>query len=88
MILTLVLILAHPIEAFKETPAFSQVYINGIPIKATSYNDKIFINTQGHLVTTIQGDRVTIKIGNAFTCPTLQSVKGVDANGNFICGTL
>lgn len=80
-------IISSPSEAFKETPAFSHVYINGEPIQASSYNDRLYITTEGIITTTVTGKEVTMSAQMPeMNCPILQSIVGFDEEGNPVCG--
>ena len=77
-----------PVESgIPPTPAFSTITIDGVVITADSYNDRLTITTSGSLSTTVNGNTVTIKI-DPLSCPLLQGVTGIDANGNLICGVI
>lgn len=67
------------------TRAFSQIIIAGQTINATSYSSSFEIITLGNLTTSINDNSISIKL-KEFSCPVLQSVIGVDADGNWICG--
>lgn len=70
-----------------ETNSFGTIIINGNSIKATQTNATIIINTQGSLSCTKSGNTFNCKL-TAITCPVLQGLKGVDANGNLFCSTI
>ena len=81
------IILAPSEGTIPPTPAFSEVYINGEPVKAIHYRDQLYITTEGMITTTVTGKNVTMKLAE-ISCPLLQAIKGVDANGNLVCGAL
>lgn len=67
------------------TRAFSQIIIAGQTINATSYSSSFEIITLGNLTTSISDDSISIKL-KEFSCPLLESIKGIDEDGNWICG--
>ena len=84
---SVILIIPISDSAIPPTNAFSKVYINGQLIEADQHDDTLYITTTGSLTTSIDGDAVTIKI-KELTCPILQAVKSVDANGNLVCAVI
>ena len=76
-----------PVQSIPPTNAFSQIIVNGEPINADSYNSNLIINFTGSLDMESSNGNLIIKLSE-ITCPFLQAVKGVDENGDFICGTL
>lgn len=69
------------------TPAFSKVIVNGDVITADSYNEELYITTEGDITADANGNNITIKL-NPVSCPLLQVIVEVDDNGFFVCGTL
>ena len=86
-VITLFIVLTPVESAIPPTNAFSKVFINGQLVEADKYNDELYIITSGSFNTTISGDSVTIKL-KSITCPLLQAIKGVDADGNLVCATI
>ena len=85
--LTLISVSTITESAIPPTDAFSKVYVNGQLIEADQYNDELYITTTGSLTTTISGDSVTIKL-TAVSCPALQALRSIDADGNLVCAAL
>lgn len=69
------------------TPAFSVIYINGDPVHASKYNQELYISSSGDINITKSVNQVKIKLKTK-TCPALQGLKSIDANGNFVCGLI
>ena len=86
-ILGISIILSPSEAAIPPTPSFSAVYINGQPIIAERYNDKLYITTEGMINTTVEDKIMNMKL-KPISCPALQAIKGVDADGNLVCGIL
>lgn len=69
------------------TDSFGTMIIGGNALKAAAPNATVTINPAGSLSCTKSGSVFTCKL-NAITCPLLQGIKGVDANGNLFCGVI
>lgn len=74
-------------SAIPPTRAFSKITMAGQTINASSYSDNFEIVVQGALTASINNNVLTIKLKQA-SCPALETVIGVDTNGNWVCGLI
>lgn len=67
------------------TPAFSQIIIADQNITASSYRSSFEVTTMGNLSASISNNTIILNL-ESFSCPELESITGVDSDGNWICG--